>query len=537
MKMKTIYLWLLTAIVLCGCSDFLDREPKTNLSPASFWKSESDLRLATNVFYQNMNRSYTLDNQSADGFANVSNQVSSGTQSPGNTDAIWTAAYKQIRNANNFLENYQNAEVSDAVKNRYAGEARFFRAYFYFNLVKRFGDVPYVLSTLDMDSEELMGPRTPKEQVIAGIIEDLEFAETHIPLKSKLSTDVGRLTKGAAQAMLARVALYCGTRNKFHGDGEYKKYLQIAKEASKRLIDTKEYSLYKDYRDLFLLPGEDSDEHILSYRYSAEADTYNSRIRATIADPSHTPTKVLADAFLCKDGLPVEKSAYKVEYLPAGKEFENRDPRMALTLWKPGDPFLGKPFVPNLSSQTRTGYMFKKYGDEESYSNMKSRIDEILIRYAEVLLIYAEACFELEDKISDADLNLSVNRLRARFEGHPDQLPALTNAFVEQHGLSMREEIRRERRVELAAESFRYDDIIRWKTAESELPVAILGAKFDSALYPTTIPGKDVTLDKNGFLLVQNAESRTFDVSKHYLFPLPLREVSLNPALEQNPGW
>lgn len=201
------------------------------------------------------------------------------------------------------------------------------------------------------------------------------------------------------------------------------------------------------------------------------------------------------------------------------------------------DPFLGKPFVPNLSSQTRTGYMFKKYGDEESYSNMKSRIDEILIRYAEVLLIYAEACFELEDKISDADLNLSVNRLRARFEGHPDQLPALTNAFVEQHGLSMREEIRRERRVELAAESFRYDDIIRWKTAESELPVAILGAKFDSALYPTTIPGKDVTLDKNGFLLVQKAESRTFDVSKHYLFPLPLREVSLNPALVQNPGW
>lgn len=537
MKMKTIYLWLLTAIVLCGCSDFLDREPKTNLSPASFWKSESDLRLATNVFYQNMNRSYTLDNQSADGFANVSNQVSSGTQSPGNTDAIWTAAYKQIRNANNFLENYQNAEVSDAVKNRYAGEARFFRAYFYFNLVKRFGDVPYVLSTLDMDSEELMGPRTPKEQVIAGIIEDLEFAETHIPLKSKLSTDVGRLTKGAAQAMLARVALYCGTRNKFHGDGEYKKYLQMAKEASKRLIDTKEYSLYKDYRDLFLLPGEDSDEHILSYRYSADADTYNLRIRATIADISHSPTKVLADAFLCKDGLPLDKSAYQVEYLPGGKEFENRDPRMSLTIWRPGDQFLGKPFVPNLTSQTRTGYMFKKYGDEESYSNMKSRIDEILIRYAEVLLTFAEASFELDDKISDDDLELSINALRKRFEGHPNQLPPLTNAFVEEHGLSMRDEIRRERRVELAAESFRYDDIIRWKTAEIELPTAILGAKFDAELYPSTVPGKDVILDKNGFILVQSAESRTFDSSKHYLFPLPLREVSLNPALMQNPNW
>ena len=102
-----------------------------------------------------------------------------------------------------------------------------------------------------MDSEELMGPRVPKEQVIAGIIEDLEFAETHIPLKSKLPTDVGRLTKGAAQAMLARVALYIGTWNKFHGSGEYKSYLQIAKEASKRLIDSKEYSLYADYRNLF----------------------------------------------------------------------------------------------------------------------------------------------------------------------------------------------------------------------------------------------------------------------------------------------
>lgn len=175
------------------------------------------------------------------------------------------------------------------------------------------------MRTLDMDSEELMGPRVPKEQVIAGIIEDLEFAETHIPLKSKLPTDVGRLTKGAAQAMLARVALYIGTWNKFHGSGEYKSYLQIAKEASKRLIDSKEYSLYADYRNLFLLPGEDSNEHILSFRYSAEADTYNPRIRATIADLSHSPTKVLADAFLCKDGLPLEKSAYRVEYLPAGK--------------------------------------------------------------------------------------------------------------------------------------------------------------------------------------------------------------------------
>lgn len=535
--MKYIYTLLISAFALCSCSNFLDREPLVNLSPGSFWKSEEDLRLATNVFYQNMSRSHQIDNQSIDCFASVGNAISSGTYTPPNAEEHWTKAYKQIRNANDFLANYQQASVTDEVKNRYAGEARFFRAYFYFNLVKRYGDVPYVLNVLDLDSEELMGARTPKEQVIAGIIADLQFAEENIPLKSKMKKDVGRVTKGAAQAMLARVGLHYGTLNKFHGGPSYKEYLQIAKDASKRLMDSCEYSLYKDYRNLFLTPGEDSDEHILSYRYSAEANTFNSRIRGIIADQVLSPTKYLADAFLCKDGLPVGKSAYGVTYLPLGKEFENRDPRMALTLWKPGDSFLGKPFVPNISTQTRTGYMFKKYGDEEAYMNMKSTIDEILIRYAEVLLMYAEASFELEDKISDTDLNLSVNALRGRFEGYPDRLPTLTNEFAERHGLSLREEIRRERRVELAGESFRYEDIIRWKTAEVELPLPVLGAKFDQTAYPGTKPGGGVILDDNGFILAQKASTRSFEADKDYLFPLPLRELSLNPNLVQNPNW
>lgn len=288
---------------------------------------------------------------------------------------------------------------------------------------------------------------------------------------------------------------------------------------------------------MFLRPGEDSDEHILSYRYSDEANTYNGRIRAVIVDFIQEPTKYLADAFLGKDGLPVDKSQFKPIYLPLGKEFENRDPRMSLTLWKPGDSFLGSPFVPNLANQTRTGYIFKKYGDEDSYTNMKSTIDEILIRYAEVLLIYAEATYELSDQITDSDLDISVNMLRKRFAGHPDQLPDLTNTFVVKNGLNMREEIRRERRVELCFESFRYDDLIRWKTAETELPRAILGAKFDKDTYPDVIPGKDIILDNDGFILVQRKESRSFDLNKHYLFPLPLREISLNTKLEQNPGW
>lgn len=353
-----------------------------------------------------------------------------------------------------------------------------------------------------------------------------------------MKSDVGRITKGVVQAFMARVSLYYGTWYKFRGETALSsEYLERAKNAAKRCIDSQQYSLYPDYRNLFLYPGEDSNEHILSYRYDEASDTYNGRIRSVIIDFRQEPTKFIADAFLCKDGLPIGKSAYKTEYLPLGKEFENRDPRMALTIWKPGDSFLGSPFLPNLSNQTRTGYMFKKYGDEQSMEIMASRIDEILIRYAEVLLTYAEATYELNDQISDADLDISINALRNRFADNPDKLPALTNAFVKEHGLDMREEIRRERRVELVSESLRYDDLIRWKTAETELPQEILGAKFDESAYPAMIPGKDINLNADGFIVVQSGKSRMFDPSKDYLFPIPLREVSLNPNLKQNPNW
>ena len=535
---KYIYPLLFACFLMeTGCSDFLDRDPKTSLSPTTFWKTEKDLKMSLNILYANMIRPYNLDVQSVDCFGAVGNKVSSGTFTPGNTDNIWTDSYAQIRIVNDFLENYERAEVADNIKNRYLGEALFFKAYYYFNLIKRFGDVPYITHTLDMQSPELWGGRTNKQEILDDILEGLADAEQYLPTKAQSATDVGRITRGAAQALEARIALYFGTYYKFHKGADYKKYLTVAKDAAKRVIDSGEYELCGDYRNLFLLPGEDSSEHILSYRYADESNTYNPRIRATIIDFDQEPTKALADAFLCKDGLPIDKSAYGVEYLPLGAEFENRDPRMALSIWKPGDSYLGSPFVPSLSTQTKTGYMFKKYGDEASYSDINSRIDEILIRYAEVLVTYAEACYELNGRITDEELAVSINTLRNRFAGHPNKLPDLTNAFVSANDLDMREEIRRERRVELCAESLRYDDLIRWKIAEYELPTAILGAKFDVKAYPNVKPGKDVNLDANGFILVQAKETRGFNPARDYLFPLPLRELSLNAELKQNPEW
>lgn len=538
--MKSIkYILLVAVLAMTGCSDFLEREPLVTLSPSNFWKTESDLRLALNMLYKKMGRSYTLDNRSADTFAASGNDISSGTYTPPNSDDTWVNCYKWIRITNDFLENYQNAPLEEEVLNRYAGEARFFRAYYYYQLVTRFGGVPLITKTLDLDSPELRQPREDADKIWDFIFEDLEFAVAHIPAKSQMKSDLGRITKGAAQSFLARAALYAGTHYKFHTGSDYEKYLEKARNAAKGVMDSGEYALYSDYRNLFLFSGIDSKEHILSYRYSEDLGEMNPRPRAVIYDYDCEPTKYMADNYLCKDGLPIDKSAYKVEYLPLGKEFENRDPRMALTIWKPGDPFSGKPFVPNLATQTKTGYMYKKCGVEDAFTYVPSAVyvDEILLRYAEVLLIYAEAIYELDGQISDADLDRTVNQLRDRFKGDENCLPHLTNAFVEQHGLNMREEIRRERRAELSGEALRYDDIIRWKIAETELPRAILGAKFDQDAYPNLKPGKDIILNEEGFILVQKKEARGFDVKKNYLYPLPLREISLNPNLKQNPGW
>lgn len=539
MKLRYICATALMWMGIIGCSDYLDRDPLTTLSPSSFWKTESDLKLALNFLYEKMNVSYSGDNRSADTFGNGMNNISSGTNVPPNKDDTWTNCYSYIRIANDFLENYDRAEISDALKNRYAGEARFFRAYYYYQLVTRFGGVPLITKTLDLDSPELQAGRADKEEVWNLIFEDLEFAATHIPVKSQMKQDLGRITQGTAYAFLARAALYAGTHAKFHGYADGKAYLQMAVDAAKAVMDSKEYKLYPNYRDLFLFAGLDSEEDILSYRFSEADGIFNPKPRMIIYDFDCEPTKYMADNFLCKDGLPIGKSAYKVEYLPAGQEFENRDPRMALTIWRPGDDYDGKPFLPSFFSQTRTGYMFKKYGVESAFTYEPTAVyvNDILIRYAEVLLDYAEATYELKGEISDADLDLSINQLRDRFVGDPNQLPHLTNAFVNQHGLDMREEIRRERRAELSGEAFRYDDIIRWKIAEKELPRAILGIKFDTEAYPDMAIGKDVVLDENGFVVVQSAAARSFDPEKNYLFPLPLRELSLNPNLKQNPNW
>jgi hypothetical protein len=198
---------------------------------------------------------------------------------------------------------------------------------------------------------------------------------------------------------------------------------------------------------------------------------------------------------------------------------------------KTGDAYIGSAPVFGVSrlSGQNTGFCARKYFNIDDWTNQRSYIDGIIIRYAEVLLNYAEAKFEINETISDADLELTLNLLRTR-----GKIAKLSNSFINANALNMREEIRRERRVELSLEGFRYWDLIRWKTAETELIKPVLGNFYFKAEFGTTTA---VKLTADNYLLIQDASFRKFNSARDYLWPLPINEISLNPALVQNPNW
>jgi hypothetical protein len=256
------------------------------------------------------------------------------------------------------------------------------------------------------------------------------------------------------------------------------------------------------------------------------------------------PTKNLADLYLATDGRPITQSPLFQGYNTLTSEFQNRDPRMGMTFIVPGSTIffeggLMQPTFPGFtgSNATHTGYMTRKFLDESiAATQFQGAYDFKEFRYAEVLLILAEALYEQNGQISDPDLNRTINVIRSRVN-----MPALTNAFVNANGLNMLDEIRRERTVELAFEGYRRDDLRRWKTAETVLPQALKGVKFVGTEYQQKYPslqiGSDIQVDENGFIVAEPAPARQF-LPKHYLDPIPLQQIQLSKGtLTQNPGW
>ncbi|MDP4214006.1 MAG: RagB/SusD family nutrient uptake outer membrane protein [Bacteroidota bacterium] len=562
-----IFSIIIPTLLLTSCEKGLELAPEDKYSEATFFKTADQFKLFANQFYNGLpdcNAAYNRELYS-DVVTNVgaANTVSNGSYFPTPTSSLWENSYITIRNTTYLIQKSASADATlKAQISVFEGEARFFRAMAYFNLLKDFGGVPIIDKVLDLSDDNLLyGPRNSEAEVSDYIIKDLDEAILELPTESSISgSDKGRVSKGAALALEARVALFEGTWLKFNNqDGSA--LLDKAIDASNQVINSGEYQLFdrrdvlgdSSYRYFFILDKVQSNSASLTKADQKEyifVNRFDNDIRpATGVSGNYfvSPTRKLADMFLCADGLPIDVSPLFQGKQTVGSEYLNRDPRMTNDLEVPFKTFWafyppeynrtwtnpdagGVVYDVNFGRTTSTGYYPMKFQAEIA---APLGTDYPVIRYAEVLLTNAEALFEKNGSISDADLDRTINLLRARVG-----VASLTNELVTAHGLDMRTEIRRERTVELFLEGFRFDDLRRWHTAETEMPEALEGVKWTGTQYATDPRWSSLNfpVDPDGYLIVEPASDRKF-VSKHYLFPLPTRQLLLNPALIQNPGW
>ena len=340
---------------------------------------------------------------------------------------------------------------------------------------------------MDIDSPELNAKRNNRSEVVDLIITDLQEAIPDLP-ETVSSEDDGRLTKWAANAFLSRVALYEGTWQKFRNNAERaNSLLDIAAKAAKAVIDSKKYQLFKPaalgefaYKYLFTLENvqsnpanltkADNKEYIFYRRHDETLSPIGTNVTHGCLKNVQYISRKFVNMYLTQNGLPIEQDVY----VPNGTNYWDNEAQSCRIDWK-GMSGEDAKNAQVCDVKSGSGYQNQKWATERRVEDNYEGYDYPIIRYAEVLLNYAEAVFERDGQISDEDLDISLNLTRQRV--NPD-MPKLTNDFVRQHGLDMQTEIRRERTIELYNEGFRIDDLKRWKTAEVEMPKDILGVKY-----------------------------------------------------------
>lgn len=556
--MKKIYSLLISALLVTGCT--LDREPETSLADNNFWTSETFLRGACNRLYIDL-PGFSHDKRSDELVGPNQDGISSGNRSVPGTSGDWTDPYDKIGVCNNIIIKAEaSTSFSQAVKDRWTAEARFFRAYHYFDLVKKYGDVPLILKAFDNTTDpDIVKGRDPRETVIQQCYTDLEFAVEHLPAIEETKNDWGRVSQSAALGMLVRIGLYEGTHKKYHQTpgGDYKAHLEKAIKAAERMIYTeKKHDLYPDFERLFTFDGEGASnkESVFVKIYGPNGNagvvTHNN-VRGL--ENTAALTRSMLDNFLYIDGLPREKTSHRIAPETQFSDIvANRDPRLTMTLFTPGEDAFKGPYKPfKTDDQTHGyGYAIKKGWVKSEWSlNSKGTLDKMIIRYAEILLSYAEAWYEYNGSIDDGKLGETVNKVRGRVGFNVD----LTNTFVQANGLDMLQEIRRERMVEFIDESLHYDDIIRWKTAEEVLPKAVLGLLYNYEDTGGSVPEKVVkdrltdadgnykgqkVYDEGNIYVIEEAGSRNFNPERDYLYPIPSYEIGTSGGkIKQNPHW
>lgn len=575
---KNILKYICAGFVVCGMASCLNLDPKDSLGDNLVWNKADNFQLFANQFYgwtRDLGSGTDYQNGVSDGVhsdfrsdllcANSLNTYSQGTNAIPEKDGNFTSIYKRIYYTNLLLSHTSDIGGEAAVATP-AGEAYWFRAYLHFELVQIYGDAQLLTEPLDIDNGQLYGSRNDRGEVIDQCINDLRKAAELLP---ETPAEEGRLCKDAAYAMISRVALYEGTWQKFHKNNATRatQLLTIAKDAAKQVIDNKHYSLFysdglvnsginsinQSYRYMFMLEDlqcnpaglqkKDNTEYILAKRHR-DTDKMTLNVTHAMLGNAAYVTRKMANMYLCTDGLPVSKSPLFKGYTGATDEFQNRDARMDNTMLWHGEPNWNNDSKWRTSwnnddltncltanARSNSGYQTQKWAVECEVADYYESMDYPVIRYAEVLLNYAEAVYEIGENISDNDLDISLNLVRRRVN---PTMPKLSNGFVAANGLDMREEIRRERTVELFLEGFRIDDLKRWKTAETEMPQNLLGVKITGTWYESNWAAQARPLNADGCIIMYDGRSWA---QKNYLYPLPQDQRQLNPNLSQNPGW
>ena len=587
----------LSAVCLTSCNDdFMQRDPHTEITQKNYFNTEQDLRLYCYGLVNTPAYSYIgdagTDDQATTDNVTIKNIMTSTNPTSTTIDAGWD--WKRLYDINYFLDNCQKADVSDDVMAHWVGVARYYRAEFYMTMVKKYSNVPWCDHTLATNDDALYGKRDSRETVMQHVMDDYQYAADHV----KADQPKGAIDRWIVLASMARTALYEGTYRKYHSElnlqASADALIQKAADAASEIMQSERYSIYNtghpesDYASLFNASDLTSNPEMIQAHYYERNVAENGIWGAYMfGNYIPCPTKALVQAYLMKDGTYYSaQPGYQTKQFV--DEFKNRDPRMSQTLAYPGWELKGTMgyapgqgiYVQNLNKN------FSGYHQLKGFPNSKDKdyylgIDYPTIRYAEVLLIYAEAKAEL-GQLTQADLDKTVNLLRDR-AGMPHLTMNVTADPVEAAkfpGVSaVMLEIRRERRVELALEGFRFDDLMRWHAGKllEQVPEGLyfpsLG-KYDLTgdgipdifLIPSSqeIPaeadketnalGEKLTYYRTGSIddpqatvylkngtsgSIQTAKTMgTFHEPRDYYRPVPKHEMDLNPNLgPQLFGW
>lgn len=640
---KIQYIAALTLLLaMSSCTDWLDQKPISNVTTGSYFSQPSDFEHAANRLYDQLygfattftgNEMYAINFDYGSDLSAAQNEEVSGTKGVQTSDVYYTKAYQCLRHVNNLIDQAAVYTGSGNIDNA-VGTAHFFRAWWHFFLLKRFGGISLMTTAPNTTSDIVWGPRNSRYEVVASILDDLTKAQQLVSATKASTGNNGSLTVEAVCAFKARVALFEGTWEKYNGRGSadvtngdgqstgagtampegypsIEELLTIAKNEAGKFVsggqyasqyslwmgveeNTMEYYNHRSLFYLFCLEGSNSnpsgldkssnDESIFRKCYDFAQTKYGG-MNLTHTGPCAGSRKLM-DMFLCSDGLPVNISPLFKGYHGVATEFENRDARMTSLFSVPGEQYWrsdgesGVPAdystipsanasspisMPNLLVYGATGYGGRKYTEEAQRAVNQESADYLHIRLPEMLLTYAEATIELNGAISDADLNKTVNVIRKR-----THVADLTNALVSSNGLNMKEEIRRERALELFGEGWRVSDLCRWGIAEQELarptcsyyveyngtPTELATGNnpnnpsqkiYDAAVwagkgYVTTADADQSTYTagmpkvKAGAIIIETKNNRVFS-KKNYLQPIPTEEIALNAELKQNPQW